>query len=490
MFITLLISLYTSRVILETLGITDFGIYNLVGGLVTMFSFLNSAMSTGTQRFLSYEMAQPNEGRLNKVFNMSINIHIVIALVIVLLAETFGLWLLEYKLVIPDDRSSAAAMVYQFSIATFVVSILSVPYNALIIAREKMKIYAYFSILEVALKLMIVYLLSINNWDKLIFYSLLMFGVSLFMRLTYYFYCRKNFRESVFKICWDPDLFKSMLGFNTWNLIGNLSSVCYNQGVSLVLNIFFGPVINAARGICLQLNGALNSFVSNLQTALNPQIIKSYARKDLREMHELIFLGSKLSFFLLLLVSLPIFVEMNYVLHLWLKNVPEYTVSFCRLILVVSLIDSYSGALGTAVLATSVVKYYHIIIGGLQLLILPISYVLLKMGYKADITLYVNIVFSFLMLGCRLRIASSLVQLPINKFFLQVILRMMAVCLMSGVLSFLILANLSEGRFRFAAIVVASSIMTIGITYIVGINSSQRIAINNKYKVFINRFKR
>jgi len=490
MFITLLISLYTSRVILEILGITDFGIYNLVGGLVTMFSFLNSAMSTGTQRFLSYEMAQPNEGKLNKVFNMSVNIHIMIALVIVLLAETAGLWLLKYKLVIPENRLLAASIVYQFSIATFVVSILSVPYNALIIAREKMKVYAYFSIIEVALKLIIVYLLSINSWDKLIFYSILTLGVSLFMRLAYYYYCRKNFRESVFKICWDSDLFKSMLGFNTWNLIGNLSSVCYNQGISLVLNIFFGPVINAARGICLQLNGALNSFVSNLQTALNPQIIKSYAKKDLREMHELIFLGSKLSFLLLLLVSLPIFVEMKYVLHLWLKNVPEYTVSFCRLILIVSLIDSYSGSLGTAVLATSVVKYYHMIIGGLQLLILPISYVLLKLGYKADITLYVSVVFSVLMLGCRLRIAGYLVGLSMNSFFLQVILRMTFVCMASGILSYLIFSNLSEGVLRFFIISGASALITIGMTYILGINHSQRIAINNKFKFFVNRFKR
>jgi len=487
MFITLLISLYTSRVILEVLGVMDFGIYNIVGGLVTMFSFLNSAMSTGTQRFLSYEMAKSDGLILNRVFNMSINVHFVIAVLIVLLAETAGLWFLYNKLVIPESRIYAASIVYQLSIATFVISIVSVPYYSLVISREKMNVFAFISILEAVLKLLIVSVLRYDWEDKLIVYGVLFFFVTLFIRFVYYCYCRKHFQESFFRIYWDRELFRSMLSFNGWNLIGNLSSVSYNQGVSLLLNVFFGPIINAARGICIQLNGALNGLVANLQTALNPQIIKTYAKRQYREMHELIFFGSKLSFFLLLLISLPVFINIEFVLGLWLKNVPEYTVSFCRLILIVSLIDSFSGPLGTAVLATSLVKRYHLIIGSLQLLILPVSYLFLRRGHDPDITLYVSVFFSIIMLGCRLKIANSLVKLSIRHFVTFVFLPMLTVCLISAFISYLVFISVSQDLVGFVISVGSSMLVTISLAYLVGTSREQRTKIKELLEILINR---
>lgn len=297
MLLTMTVSLYTSRVVLNTLGVVDFGIYNVVGGVVLMFSFLNSSMSSATQRFLSIELGKQDYLQLKKVFSMSVNIHAIIAIAIFILAETIGLWFLNARLVIPADRIVAANWVYQFSIFAFMLTIMNVPYNATIIAHERMKVYAYVSIIEVFLKLTIVVVLVFSGFDKLKLYSLLVFVVSIIVWIIYKVYCKRNFHETSYIYFWEKSLYKTLINYAGWNLFGNIAGVTFNQGINIMLNLFFGPTINAARSIAYQINSAVSGFVSNFQIAMNPQIVKSYALEDLKYMHQLIFQGAKYSFF-------------------------------------------------------------------------------------------------------------------------------------------------------------------------------------------------
>ena len=306
MLLTMAVTLYTSRVILNTLGVEDYGIYNVVGGFVAMMGFLNNSMAVATQRFLSFEIGKKSNSQFSRVFSMSMSIHILIALVILVLAETVGLWFVKTQLTIPIERMGAALWVFHFSILAFIVNVISVPYNATIIAHERMNVFAWVSIIDVSLKLLIVFILQWFGYDKLKFYALLMFGVALIIRLIYGSYCSRKFVESKFHFYWDKSLFKTIMSFAGWSLWGGAASVLHSQGVNILLNIFFGPAINAARGIAYQIQGAVNSFVSNFQIAINPQIIKSYASSKIEYMHQLIFQGAKYSFYLLFALSLPI----------------------------------------------------------------------------------------------------------------------------------------------------------------------------------------
>lgn len=375
MILTMLVTLYTSRVVLNTLGVEDFGIYNVVGGVVVMFSFLNSAMSSATQRFLSFELGKNNIKQFTKVFSMSINIHALIAIIILVLAETIGLWFVNTQLVIPTDRMDAANWVYQCSILAFMVTIMSVPYNASIIAHEKMAAFAYISILEVSLKLLIVFMLQWLAFDKLKLYAVLFLLVAVIIRLVYGLYCKYKIEGCRYVWTADKKLFQTLFSYAGWNLWGNMAAVGMDQGVNILLNIFFGPVVNAARGIAYQLSSAVRMFVSNFQMAVNPQIVKRYAVEDITSMHKLIFVSSKASYLLLLFLGLPLAIEANFVLSLWLGDVPEYTVVFVRLVIVIMLIDSLSGSLITAAQATGRIKLYQTLVGGLLLFIVPISYI-------------------------------------------------------------------------------------------------------------------
>lgn len=427
------VTLYTSRIVLNTLGVVDFGIYNVVGGVVVMFSFLNSAMSSATQRFLTIELGKNDYDQLKKVFSMNVNIHAVIALIILILAETIGLWLLNAKLVIPVERMNAANWVYQFSILAFMLTVMGVPYNAIIIAHERMNVYAYVSIIEVVLKLIIVFALVWFSYDKLKLYAILIFCVAVIVWVIYKSYCKRNFSESHYVFFWDKSLYKTLMNFAGWNIFGNLAHVAAGQGVNILLNIFFGPVVNSARGIAYQVNGAVNGFVRNFQIALNPQIFKSYAADNRMYMHQLIFQGSKYSFFLLLFITLPILIETETVLRWWLKIVPEYTILFCRLVLINTLIDCISGPLMTAAQATGKIKKYQAVVGTVLLLIIPISYVFLKQGLPPEITLYVSISISIMALFTRLFIISPLVKLSILEFIRIVLARVLLVSVVSVV---------------------------------------------------------
>ena len=414
MILIMLVTLYTSRVILAQLGISDYGVYNVVGGVVTMFAFLNNCMTTSTQRFMTFELGRGDIKRLKDVFAASLNIHASIAVVIVLLAETVGLWLINNKLVIPEGRMIAANYVYQFAILSFCINIIQVPYNAVLIAREKMNVYAYISIIEVCLKLGIVYLLVVCPFDKLIMYAILLFCVQLIVRCIYQVYCRRHYEESRFRLFWDKDLYRQMTGFAGWNLFGSIAWLLRDQGVNIILNLFFGPVINAARGVAMQVSSAVMGFISNFQVALNPQITKNYANGNLQEMEKLTYLGIKFSFIILFLLAFPLALNIDYVLHLWLEEVPEYTGLFVTLIMIDALSGNLFGIpLMTSLSATGKIRNYQVIVSMVILFIVPVGYVALKTGYDAASVFYISIIFTLLsgfvrFLFCRSQLGYSM----------------------------------------------------------------------------------
>lgn len=423
MILIMLVTLYTSRVILAELGISDFGIFNVVAGVVMMFAFLNNCMVTSTQRYLNFEMGKGNPESIRKVFSAALNIHIGIAIAIILLCESIGIWFLNHKLNIPADRMVAANWIFQFSILTFCVNILQVPYNAVIIAHEKMNVYAYISILEAFLKLGIVYLLAISPMDKLITYGILFFLVQLIIRLIYQVYCRRNYQEARFRLFWDKALYKEMTGFALWNMFGSLAWLLRDQGLNIVLNLFFGPVINAARGVAMQVSRAVQGFISNFQMALNPQITKNYATGAVNEMENLAYLGIKISYMLLFFISLPLMLNINFVLGLWLKEVPDYSTLFVNLIMVDSLVGNFFGVpLMTSLAATGKIRNYQIVVSLIIMLIVPVGYVALKMGYDAPSVFYICIVFTLLSGIARFFFCRKQIGFSFRKFMTQALL--------------------------------------------------------------------
>ena len=428
MVLTMAVSLYTSRVVLAALGVDDYGIYNVVGGIVAMFGFLNGAMSTSTQRYLTFELGRGDKEQLSKVFATSINIHILIALVVVILAETVGLWFLNNKMTIPADRMPAAQWVYQFSIASTAVLFISIPYNAIIIAHEKMSAFAYISILEVLSKLVIVIALTRFGGNRLIFYAALLAVLQIVLRLVYGIYCRRNFEEVTYRLHLDKSLTKEMLGFSMWNLWGSFSSVCMTQGLNIVLNMFYGPAINAASGIAVQVQGAVMQFAQNFQMALNPQIIKYYAKGELDQMHMLVCRSSRFSFCLLLCICLPIFIEAETLLGIWLKEVPEYSAIFLRLILCVSVIQSVANPLMTSAQATGKVKVYQSVVGGIQICSLPAGYVALRLCDSPEWVFITEIGVVVAAFVVRLLIIRPMIRLRLRRYFSDVIVR----CIITG----------------------------------------------------------
>ena len=477
MILIMLVTLYTSRVILAELGISDFGIFNVVAGVVMMFAFLNNCMVTSTQRYLNFEMGKGNPESIRKVFSAALNIHIGIALAIILLCESIGIWFLNHKLNIPADRMVAANWIFQFSILTFCVNILQVPYNAVIIAHEKMNVYAYISILEAFLKLGIVYLLAISPIDKLITYGILFFLVQLIIRLIYQVYCRKNYQEARFRLFWDKPLYKEMTGFALWNMFGSLAWLLRDQGLNIVLNLFFGPVINAARGVAMQVYRAVQGFITNFQMALNPQITKSYAVGELDSMENLAYMGIKISYMLLFFISLPLMLNIDFVLGLWLKEVPDYSALFVNLIIIDSLVGNLFGTpLMTSLSATGKIRNYQIVVSSIIILIVPVGYVALKMGYDAPSVFYISIVFSLIsgiarFLFCRKQIGYSIRRL-LSRAILPIIYMTALTLPIPLLLRFHYLPKDNWTNFFILCII---SVLATGITaWFVGLRSNER----------------
>ena len=383
MILTLIVSLYTSRVVLAELGVIDYGIFNVVGSVVVMFSFINSSMSTSTQRFLTYELVKGDLNKLRSTFAASLNVHIFLGFIIFLLAETVGLWFVNEKLVIPPERMTAANIVYQSSVLSFFIGITQVPYNASLIAHEKMDIYAYMSIFEVTGKLIISLALGWYGGDKLVFFAVLVLLFSILVRIIYRTYCYRQYKECRFMLFWDRDLYKSLTAFAGWNLFGSIAWLFRGQGLNIILNMFYGPALNAAKGIADRVSHSVTGFIRNFNVAMKPQITKNYAVGDIKSMEILCYRGNKFTFLLLLLIALPAMINIEFILNVWLVEVPAYSVGFVLLILTDSLIDVLLGTSQfiTAMMATGKIKNYQIVTGMIIMLVLPVGYLLLSLDF-------------------------------------------------------------------------------------------------------------
>lgn len=423
------VGLFTSRLVLGAMGVVDYGVYGLVGGIVTMFSFLNSAMTSATQRYLSFDIGKGETDRLQKTFNASLNIHYLIALLILILAETIGLWFVNHKLNLPAERMEAINWIYQLSILTFLLEVIQVPYNALLIAHEHMSIYAYLSILEAVLKLVAVFILIKTETDKLVLYAVLIFCVTFIIRMFYKLYCKRHFKESVYRFYYNKKFYRELLSFSGWNLFGNIAVIARGQGSNILLNLFFGPVANAAYSLVNIVQGTIINFVSNFQIAVNPRITKYYARGEVQSSLKLIFLSSRFSFFAMLLLVLPLLFNIEFILHLWLGKVPTYTVSFLRLALLYALIETISNPLIMGAQATGRIKWYQIIVGTFIFLTLPISWVVLKVTHDAVNLYWVLIINSCGALMFRIIFLQKMIGLNIKAFLTNVVIRILVVAL-------------------------------------------------------------
>ena len=421
MLLIMVVTLYMSRIVLDILGAEDYGIYNVVGGVVLIFSFLNSMLTSASQRFFSYEIGRGNKVELQNIFRLNISIFLILLLAVVFVVETVGVYFINTQLTIPDERMAAAHYVFQFSILSFCATFITIPFNALIVSYERMNAFAYISILEVSLKLLLVLALKSILFDKLIAYAGLMFIVQFLIMVIYIYYCKKQFGISYRKY-WNSSRAKELFSFTSWHVLGTSAMAIRSQGINILLNMFFNPTVNAARAIAYQINSAILSFSNNFFIAVKPQIYKNYANGDISSMLTLVFSSSRLSFFMLLFLGLPIFFEVNFVLSLWLKEVPEYTALFVRLVIINALLDSFNVPMTAATLATGRIKYYQIIVSFFLFLNLPISYVFLKLGCQPEITMVVSIVISFVLIFIRIFLLRRLIYFEYRNYFKEVLI--------------------------------------------------------------------
>lgn len=482
MLFGMLVSLYTSRVVLQALGVEDYGIYNVVGGVVAMFSMISNSLSSSVGRFLTFELGKGDMEGLKKVFSTSLSIHVALVLVIVLLSETLGLWFLNTHMTIPENRLYAANWVFQASVLTFVINLLSVPFSASIVSHERMSAFAYIGILDIVLRLLIVLFIAYSGWnfDRLIIYSLLLVGVVCIMQAIYWNYCTRNFEECKFGFSFDVNYWKEMSSFAGWNFIGCTAGLLKDQGVNILLNLFIGPVINAARGIANTVNNVLASFSGNFMTALNPQITKSYAAGNYDYMFSLVERGSRFSYYILLLFALPMLFETEFVLTLWLKHYPAHTVNFVRLILIVTMCDILSNTLINLQVATGKIRNYQLVVGGMLLMNFPLSYFCLKMGFPPESTLIVALIVAVCCLFLRLFFLRKMVGLSMKRYLCKVCGNILFVTLVAAIIPALLFFRMSDGWVRFLIVCIISILITITSIYWIGCNANERNFIREK----------
>ena len=473
MFLMMGVTLFTSRVILQTLGVEDFGIYNVVAGIVVLFAFINNAMAIASQRFLSFALGKKDEQEVKRVFSMSLTSHIAIAGIVLLFAETVGIWVL-WKMNFPENRMAAVGWAYHFAVLTCVANIVRVPYNAAIIAYERMSFYAWISIVEVILKLAIVYLLVVYHGDKLIFYSFLLFVVTLVINVAYKFYSNRQFTTSKYHFFWDKSLFKQFISFSGWSLTGSLANVGAQQGLNMIINVFCGVVVNAAVGVSNQVMGAVGLFLSNFQTAFNPQLVKSYATGEKDYFMSLIFKSSKFSYYLMFILSLPAIVNCEFLLSIWLGEVPTYSVEFSQLMIVFLLFDAISGPLWISVQATGKIKNYQLLMSLLILLNLPIAYALLKVGYSPVYVFIARVIINIVILSARIIYLRPFIQLSIRKYTVQVLVPILFVTILSLPLPLWVYRNLEFGWTNLITVTILSVLVSSFMIYTIGLSSGEK----------------
>lgn len=477
MLCMMVVSLYTSRVILNALGVEDFGIYDVVGGVVTMFSVISGSLSAAISRFITYELGKGNQIKLNKIFSASVTIQLLLSLIIVVLIESVGVYFLNVKMAIPVDRMVAANWVLQFSIITFVINLISVPYNATIIAHEKMSAFAYISILEAICKLTIAYLILVSPIDRLIFYALLMCLVSLLVRFTYGSYCKRYFSECKFHFYWDKDLLKNMFSFAGWSFVGCSAQIMLTQGVNIITNLFFGVTVNAARGIATQLEGATRQLVNNFVLALNPQITKTYAAGEHDYTLKLVYQGAKYSFFLVLFVAIPFLLEINCILKIWLGVFPENAPTFVRWTIAIILADVLSLPIITANAASGKVKKYQLVVGGYNMMIFPIVYVCFAFGLPAYTAYIVNFVVFFTNLFVRIRLMRGILDITYKGYFTYVLIRIIPVFVLGIAVPSIICYYMDDNLFRLILVGVITVLELPLLIYIIGLKRNERKVI-------------
>lgn len=474
MLLIMVVTLYTSRVVLATLGIEDFGIFNAVGGIVAMMGFLNSSMANAVQRFLSFEMGKQEVRNVRAIFNVSLHAHIGIAIIVFVIMEIGGIWFLNHKMNIPIDRMLAAHWVFQSTIIVAIISILQVPYNALIIAKEQMNIYAYVSIVEVLLKLGIVYLLVLAGSDKLISYSILTSIVSFIICITYVIYCKKKYKESELYFVKDTKSLRQLMGFASWNMLGEIAWIFTGQGVNILLNIFFGPVVNAARGVAYQVEGAVMKFVQSFQVAMNPQIIKTYAANFHEQTMSLVYMGTRFSYYLVLVLSTPLYFEIDYILSIWLEEVPPMTADFCRLILICGLVQTCSNLFATVAKAYGKIRNYQLVISFILMCNFPLSYLMLYLGFSPMSTVGVAILIQAVVLFARLWLMKGMIKYSIRDFLSNVLLPLLLVTFFSVIVPYVISHTMSSGLSRFLCNLIATELIMIAIIYTIGLRQNER----------------
>ncbi len=475
MFLIMGVSLYTSRIVLGTLGVEDYGLYNVVGGIVTMFSFLNGSLGAATSRYITFELGKKNYERLNQIFNVALVVHILIAFIIIILAETIGLWFFYEKMTIPEERLNAAFWVYQISIITSFFSMTQVPYNAVIIARENMKVYAYVGIVEVLAKLIIVYIIKVSPIDKLVFYAILLCTLQVSILLYYRYFCTKHYQESHLKLCKDKCLYKNIFSYAGSDMIGSIAVMAQGQGLNLLLNVFFGPVVNAARAVAYQVQGAVTQFSNNFMTAVRPQIIKSYAEDKLEDMWRLVIQSSCFSFYLMWMICLPLMLEADTVLRLWLGEYPDHSVSFLILILILCLIQTLKTPRVTVFHALAKVFASNITVGIVLCLAFPLAYVFLKMGgspesvfWAANISMIASELVSVFVL-------KHYLDYSIIKYLLSVHGRCLLVACVSFVIPYFVFNKIMDAGFLRLCVTTILTTLSVGLTSLyIGMDKSMR----------------
>lgn len=489
MFLMMVVSLYTSRVILSVLGVIDTGIYNVVGGAVGMFSFLNGALSGATSRFLTYELAQGEESRLKETFAAALIVHMIVACVILLLLETVGLWFVNHKLDIPAERMVAARVAFHLSVIASIISVIQVPYSASLIAHEKMGAFAYMSILEAVLKLAICYGVLISPLDKLIVYAILILIVRVLVQFIYWYYCIRRFPEChLFKIN-DRAIFKPILSFSFWDLLGNLSVVARNQGIDVILNMFFGPAINSAAGFAGTAGGTVHGFASTFLTAIKPPIYKSYSIGDYKKMEELMINASKASYFLLALLSVPFFFESQFIMTVWLKNPPDHTAMLCAIGLAEDWLIAIFLPLVYAIHASGKIRTMSIVSGIIWILSVPISYSLLSLGLFPEICYLVRIGLLFFIVPSNLLITKrNIPEFDIPLYLKNTILPALASISITLLVTYFVFRQFSESSWwRFLSVCTASTLSTCITAFFIVFDKHTREIVIDKAKQVIFR---
>lgn len=491
MLFTMAVSLFTSRVILNTLGVEDYGINNVVGGIVTMFSVLSGSLSASISRFITFELGKGNLQRLKTVFSTGVNIQLGMSLLVVILAEAVGIWFLNTKMNIPVERLNAANWVFQCAILTFVLNLLSVPYNAAIIAHEKMSAFAYISVLEVTLKLIIVYMLTVSPFDRLKTYAVLLLCVGVVIRFIYGYYCKRHFEECTYHFVFDKPILKEMTGFAGWNFLGNGAYMLNTQGVNILMNLYFGVAVNAARGVATQVDAALKQFVNNFTTAVNPQITKSYAQGDLDYMHKLVCRSAKFSAFLMMFFAVPIILETNTILTIWLKTVPDYAVIFLQWIIISSFMDTVlANSLVTSMFATGKIKRYQIIVTTVGCLVFPLSWIAFKLGFEPQVGYILYFIIYTILLFVRLYLLKDMVKLPVMMYIREVLYKLAPVIVVGFAIPGILILTMDAGWLRLILVCLLSVLVTAASEYFIGLSNKEKDFVAEKIKLVIGKIKK